>query len=235
MASLFQFSIRGLLWAVTILAVGMAALLNASGIWQGLSWALVLYALTAAILLVIYRREEKRAFWLGFATFGWLYLLLFLTSQAPSQFQFWIRSDPLRYQDLAATQLAQWSHANLLPESRRVAQIQVTLPAVSSMNGMADSAGGGDMAGMMGQMMGGTSGPPGGMPGAGGMEPGGDMMSGMMTGMDPMGGVAMAPNPSYVPLENFQQIFHALVLLLAAAIGGKTCQIIYRTRPRTEE
>lgn len=220
MASLFQFSIRGLLWAVTILAVGMAALLNANGIWQGLSWALVLYALTASILLVVYRREEKRAFWLGFATFGWLYLLLFLTSQ-----QSWVRIGPLRYHNLLATQLAQWSHANLLPESRRVEQIQVTLPADPLAPSMQGEPGSSDLAAMMGGM----SGSPDGMPGAGGMMPG------MMTGMGPMGGIAMAPNPSYIPLENFQQIFHALALLLAAAIGGKTCQVIYRTRPHTEE
>jgi hypothetical protein len=228
MASLFQFSIRGLLWAVTFLAVGMAALLNANGLWQGLSWGLAIYALTAAILLAVYRREEMRAFWLGFAVFGWLYLLMFLTSQAPAQFQFWVRSDPLRYQDLFATQLAQWSHQNLLPETRRVAQIEVTLPPGPSMTGM--SSGPGDMDAMMG----GASGPPGGMPGAGGMMPGG-MMASMMGGMGPMGGVAMAPNPSYVPIEYFQQIFHALALLLVAAVGGKTCQIIYRTRPREEQ
>ncbi len=227
MASLFQFSIRGLLWAVTFLAVCIAALVNANGIWQGLAWGLALYTLTASILLVIYRRKEKRAFWLGFAVFGWLYLLVFLTSQAPAMSQFWMRSDPLRYQDLFATQLAQWSHANLLPESRRVAQIQVTLPA----DPLIPSA-------MMSGMMGGTSGPPGGMPmpGGSGMMPGA-MMGGMglMGGMGAMGGVAMAANPQYVPIENFTQIFHALCLLLVAAVGGKTCQFIYRTCPRTEE
>jgi hypothetical protein len=63
----------------------------------------------------------------------------------------------------------------------------------------------------------------------------GGMMASMMGGMGPMGGVAMAPNPSYVPIEYFQQIFHALALLLVAAVGGKTCQIIYRTRPREEQ
>jgi hypothetical protein len=232
MASLFQFSIRGLLWAVTFLAVGMAALLNANGLWQGLAWGLALYALTAAILLVVYRRQEQRAYWLGFAIFGWSYLLLFLTSQAPAQSQFWIRSDPLKYYSLLATQLAEWSHANLLPESRRVAQIQVTLPADPMTPAMSGAPGGGDMSAMMGSM----AGSPGGMPpGAGGMMPGGGMMSGMMGGMGPMGGIAMAPNPNYVPIENFQQIFHALALLLVAAIGGKTCQIIYRTRPHSEE
>jgi hypothetical protein len=227
MARLFQFSIRGLLWAVTFLAVGIAALVNANGIWQGLSWGLALYALTASILLVVYRREEKRAFWLGFAVFGWMYLFLFLTSQAPAQSQFWIRTDSLRYENLLATQLAQWSHQHLLPESRRVAEITVSQPAGYSgpMPGMPGMAGG-DMSEMM---MGGT---PAGMPG--GAMPGvGGMMPQMMGGMGPMGGTAMAPNPQYVPLEYFTQIFHALLLMLVAAIGGKTCQLIYRTRPAT--
>ena len=44
-----------------------------------------------------------------------------------------------------------------------------------------------------------------------------------------------APNPQYVHVQEFTTVFHALVLLLIAAVGGKTCQVIYRTRPHTEE
>jgi hypothetical protein len=53
--------------------------------------------------------------------------------------------------------------------------------------------------------------------------------------MGPMGFQTTMANANYVPLENFMQVFHALALLLAAAIGGKTCQFIYRTRPREEQ
>src|SRR5688572_8646499 len=100
MPSLFQFSIRGLLYAVTFLAVAIAALLNANGLWQGLAWGAALYALSSAILLTVYRQAEPRAFWLGFAVFGWSYLALFLTAQFPMLTQTWYRSDPLRYEDL---------------------------------------------------------------------------------------------------------------------------------------
>jgi hypothetical protein len=236
MARLFQFSIRGLLWAVTFLAVGIAALINANGLWQGAIWGLVLYGLTAAILLAVYRREQTRAFWLGFAVFGWLYLALFLTSLGPAQLQFWTRADPLKHEDLITTRLAYLAHQNLLPPSRRDQQIAVAYPpaqppggetgaynvALGSMPGMGPSAGGSMMSGGGGMM------PGAGMPGMPGM-PG-------MTGFGPPGGgtfTMMVTNPNYVPIENFSNIFHALCLLLIAAIGGKTCQLIYRTRPTT--
>jgi len=36
----------------------------------------VALALIAAVVLAIYRSGDRRAFWLGFAIFGWSYLLL---------------------------------------------------------------------------------------------------------------------------------------------------------------
>ena len=219
MARLFQFSVRGMLWAVTILAIGIAALLNANGIWLGLTWALALYALTAAGFLFIYRRGEQRAFWLGFAVFGALYLLLFLVSQ-----QSWFYVGPLAQNDLLATRLAYWSHGTLLPESRRTEYIQVQAPA--------DPFGPNDPVGMGSSMPGGNMLGGGSMPGA--MGPGmGAMMS--SAGGGPTSGTIPMPNPNFVPLQTYTYIFHALGLLLIAAVGGKTCQVIYRTRPATEQ
>ena len=242
MLSLFQFSMRGLLVGIAVVSLGIAALVNAGPLWQGIMWGVALYALTAAILLVVYRRDQSRAFWLGFTLFGWLYLLLVLTSQIPNLTQTWFRTDALRYEDLLATRLAQ-SIYDFLPESRRFAASAVTPPA-STGDGTAPGGGpmlvtgmdtmmtGGGMPGGSGSMM------PGGMMG-GDMGPGGPgsmMSSGMMGGgMPSMMGPAMVANPNYVPPENFKQVFHALVLLLVAAIGGKTCQFIYRTRPSTEQ
>lgn len=230
MTPLFQFSIRGLLAAVTILAVGIAALLNANGVWQGAMWGLALYALTAAVLLVVYRREEARAYWLGFAIFGWMYLAVFLTSLVPTPSQAWFRTDPLKHEHLFTTHLANLAHQYLLPASRREQQIAASYPPGQIPDG-APVAGDGSMSMAM-------------MPGGGGM-PGG-MMSGMMSGMmggSPGGNAAtgggtltvMVPNPNYVPVETFAHVVHALCLLLVAAIGGKTCQIIYRTRPTSQE
>lgn len=239
MLSLFQFSIRGLLSGMALVSLGIAALVNAGPLWQGIMWGVALYALTAAILLVVYRRSETRAFWLGFTIFGWLYLLLFLTSQAPAQFQFWSRSDPLKYSDLLATRLAETVHA-YLPESRRLMQVAVTPPTAPSAGGSTTGsmpmAGGyeGGMSPMSSgmaapgdmDMMVGMDGSMNGMMSrsSGSMMPGGMMMSGMT-------GPTMVANVNYVPLENFQHVFHALALLLVAAVGGKTCQIIHRTKP----
>jgi hypothetical protein len=226
MARIFQFSIRGLLWAVTVLAVGIAALINANVLWQGAIWGLVLYGLTAAILLAVYRREQARAYWLGFAVFGWMYLAVFLASLLPSQSQFWVRSDPLKNEDLITTRLAYLAHQHLLPQSRREQQMAVPVPADSLGGGM---SAGGMMPGMGagGAMMPGASGPP-----MGGLGPGPGAMGTPGGGYGPMV-TMMAANPNYVPVENFTHIFHALCLLVIAAVGGKTCELIYRTRPVT--
>lgn len=62
------------------------------------------------------------------------------------------------------------------------------------------------------------------------------MMSGMSSaigssGMGPMGGTVVVPNPNYVSIDQFTNIAHALWLLLIAAIGGKVAQVACRTRP----
>ena len=213
MGSFFQFSIRGLLCTISLMAIGLAALLNANSIWQGLAWALALYALTAASCLVLYRQSEQRAFWFGFAVFGGLYLFLFLLSQ-----QSWVFIGPLSQGELLGSRLAYWSHETLLPQSRRTEYVQVPAPA--------DPFGPGTAAGMGPPAM--TGNPMSGY--GGGSMP---MMSG--AGGSPMSGAVLVANPSFVPLNTYTNVFHALCLLLAAAVGGKTCQLACRTRPRMED
>ncbi len=69
----FRFSIAGLMAAVLVVAVGFAALQNASDWWCSslftITLALFLFATIGAI------RGGDRTFWLGFALFGWAYMI----------------------------------------------------------------------------------------------------------------------------------------------------------------
>lgn len=70
------FSIKGLLAAVTMIAVGLVALLNASPLWDSIIVSLTLLLLLTALLSFACRPSPRRAFWIGFAIFGWGYLIL---------------------------------------------------------------------------------------------------------------------------------------------------------------
>lgn len=104
MASLFQFSIRSLLAAVTIAAVGVVALLNANVWWEGGTWLVALTLVGAGILLAIYRRGEQRAYWLGFVIFGGLYVGLIVVGAITGT-----------YHNLLPSQLAGAAHQWMIP------------------------------------------------------------------------------------------------------------------------
>ena len=72
----FRVSISGMMWVVAASAVGIAALRDASGFSLGLVFLLTRAFLGLAIVWAIYRRGADRAWWLGFALFGWGYELL---------------------------------------------------------------------------------------------------------------------------------------------------------------
>jgi hypothetical protein len=69
----FRFSIAGLLGVVLYVAVVVAALRAATYAWDRAVFGLTLVALLMAVLLAVHR-IGRRAFWLGFALFGWAYL-----------------------------------------------------------------------------------------------------------------------------------------------------------------
>jgi hypothetical protein len=75
-----RFPIAGLMGAVLVVALGLAALRNASETWAGVMFLLTCGVLSLAIVGVICREDGERAWWLGFALFGWGYLLLSLWS-----------------------------------------------------------------------------------------------------------------------------------------------------------
>ncbi len=70
----FRFNIASLLVVILVLGVGFAALRESSDLWESGVFTVALAALLISILLAVHRRECKRAFWLGFAVFGWIYL-----------------------------------------------------------------------------------------------------------------------------------------------------------------
>ena len=220
MTKVFQFSIRGLLVAVTVTAVGMAALLNASGWLEALAWGAALLILSCALLLVVYRREEQRAFWLGFVVFGGIYLLVVLYSFTADWKNDPLTANPLHYNSLATTKVMSLLYESALPQSRRQEHVagqaagEEVTAAWNTDSGVALSYGypvkvdfTGDVASLAFTPDGGTI---------------------------LIAGNKLAPNPSYVPLGKFISIGHTLWLLLIAALGGKICQIIYRTRPREQ-
>jgi WD40 repeat protein len=69
-----RFSIASLLVVVLVLALGFAALRESNEIWDSGVFTLTFAVLLASILLAIHRSEARRAFWIGFAVFGWIYL-----------------------------------------------------------------------------------------------------------------------------------------------------------------
>ncbi len=76
----FRFSIASLLGVILFISVALAALRASTDLWDGCLLGLALTVLLTATLLAVHRRDRKRAYWLGFALFGWTYLI---ASQIP--------------------------------------------------------------------------------------------------------------------------------------------------------
>jgi hypothetical protein len=76
-----RFNIAGLLLVIFVLGIGFAALRVSDDLWESSIFTLTLGMLLVSILLGVHRSGSKRAFWIGFALFGWGYLAL---AQVPS-------------------------------------------------------------------------------------------------------------------------------------------------------
>lgn len=217
MASLFQFSIRSLLVSVAIAAVGIGALLSANGWWEAATWGASLLMLACAIPLILYRRDDGRAFWIGYGVFGGLYLCLLVYSWMPHARG--TRNHPLSQTSLITTKLTRLAYDRLLPDSKTAraisgAQAGTAGPAFRFYFGTSSRDG----------VIAAEASDP-----AGGMT---TILSDSETGPIVVALAAPAmPNPGYVSRDDFTNIAHALWLLAIGAVGGKVCQIIYRTRP----
>lgn len=71
----FRFSIASLLGVVLFVAVAIAALRTSSDAWDSGVIGLALLILLTSVLLAVHRSGRRRAYWLGFALFGWTYLI----------------------------------------------------------------------------------------------------------------------------------------------------------------
>jgi hypothetical protein len=81
----FRFHIGGLLILIILLGVGFAALRESNELWDSGIFTLTLGALLVSVLLAVHRTGAKRAFWIGFAFFGWAYLGLTLIPSIESR------------------------------------------------------------------------------------------------------------------------------------------------------
>src|SRR5262249_54477144 len=73
-----RFSIASLLGVILFISVALAALRASTDAWDGCLLGLAVMVLLTATLLAVHRRDRKRAYWLGFSLFGWVYLLVSL-------------------------------------------------------------------------------------------------------------------------------------------------------------
>ena len=72
------FTIRTLLGVILFIALVLAAFRASTDTWDSGVLGMDLLLLLTATLLAIHRTDGKRAYWLGFALFGWVYLVLSL-------------------------------------------------------------------------------------------------------------------------------------------------------------
>jgi hypothetical protein len=80
-----RYNIAGMLVAISFVAVGFAALREATDQWDSGLFSLTVGVLLNAVLLAVHRIEARRAFWIGFVLFGWGYLSLSLISSTESR------------------------------------------------------------------------------------------------------------------------------------------------------
>ncbi len=70
-----SYTIRSLLGVVLFVAIAVAALRASTDAWDSGTLGLDLLILLTAVLLAVHRTDRRRAYWLGFALFGWAYLV----------------------------------------------------------------------------------------------------------------------------------------------------------------
>lgn len=71
-----RYTIRSLLLVILFVGVAVAGLRAADDASDAGLLGLTLLILLTSVLLVVHRTERKRAFWLGFALFGWVYFVI---------------------------------------------------------------------------------------------------------------------------------------------------------------
>src|ERR1700722_7279503 len=81
----FRFHLGTLVILVLLLGVGFAALRESNDTWDRTIFSITLGMLLISILLAVPQIEKRRAFWIGFALFGWIYLGLSVVQSIESR------------------------------------------------------------------------------------------------------------------------------------------------------
>jgi hypothetical protein len=235
-----RFTLRQLFLWTAFVAVACVALRNATPTWASSLLGAALVLLAASLLLAAFRDGHSRAFWIGFATVGWLYVtLLAYSTGIDTNNRPW--NNPFRPDALITTQLSHslysWMCEKISPPPANPPGMMTGFGGMPAGMGMPmgssmDSAGMGGTAAMYGGYDasgagGGDSGygtASGGMPGTGMMGPG---------GMGPLG--PMTPTP-FIPVQHdFTNVAHALWTIVLAACGGALASWLYTTRSKTSD
>jgi hypothetical protein len=71
-----RFTIAQSMIVVLVVGLGFAALRNADEFWASTSYTLAITMITVAVVGALSQKGRARASWIGFAVFGWTYLLV---------------------------------------------------------------------------------------------------------------------------------------------------------------
>lgn len=77
---MLRFSLASLLAVISFVALGSAALANATDLWRQITVTLTVICLLLATLAAVFSQGQTRLFAGGFALTGWLYLMLAFVS-----------------------------------------------------------------------------------------------------------------------------------------------------------
>jgi hypothetical protein len=235
--ALWRFSLRQLLGWTAFIALGCVALRSAGPVWFAALYAAALVAMASAVLLAIFRQRELRAYWIGFATFGCLYLLVLnlswsLRSLAPSD-------SPLQTGNLITTRISDWCYHRIYDAAFVAAGVASgdsvfggSMPggmmgsADSGMSGYTASGDYGSTAGAYGGAYSGDGSMANGYGGGYGAASSG--MPGMGSGTPP----PAAPTFTGPSKRHFINVAHTLWVLVLAACGGWLARWLYATGPK---
>jgi hypothetical protein len=120
-----QFSIRQLFIWTAFIGFACVSLRSASETWVAIAFAVVLMIIGVMPMLVILRSGADRAYWVGFAVIGSLYLGLLMYSFAlePNT----VNSNPLSAGNLATARLARCCHRAIYGELAMANQLVFTV------------------------------------------------------------------------------------------------------------
>lgn len=233
-----QFSLLGLLSAITVFGIALACILK-----FGLSlpmvtivWSLLLVVLMATPVLAHVGKPERRTFYAGFAWFGWIYSLVFMfgsvthtpISFGPSAMR---STSPIRFPHMFIEHGIFIFYKWVVPPGSRLLSSEDPDSQYQNLASQYDS-------GIWNPP---TAVPPGGLGGGGffGGGGGGFGATPFPAGGGAFGGTTM-PTTSlkpyrFIPWESFRDVAHALLTALWAILGGLVTMYLARRNVHRRE